>query len=69
MQNTLLSILVAGAGAYSIVASINDWEFFFKSRRATLFVKMFGRKGARIFFSLLGLFMFFLAFKIYASPN
>ncbi len=68
MQNSLLAFLVAGAGGYSIVAAALDWDFFMNSRRARLFVKMFGRNGARIFYVILGLFMFFLAYKIYFSP-
>jgi hypothetical protein len=39
------------AGAYF------NWDFFMKNSRAWLFVKLFGRNGARIVYGLLGAFL------------
>lgn len=42
-------------GAFSIVASVFDIDWYFKTSGADTFVRRFGRKGARIFYVLLGL--------------
>jgi small neutral amino acid transporter SnatA (MarC family) len=62
-SNTIAVIIGFGAGLFSIVASILNWDWFFNHRRARIFLKMFGRTGARIFYTILGLFLFFVAFK------
>ncbi len=62
-SNTFAVIIGFGAGLFSIVASILNWDWFFNHRRARIFLKMFGRTGARVFYIILGLFLFFVAFK------
>jgi hypothetical protein len=57
-------ILCFGGGILTIAASIFNWDFFFEDRKAYIFVKIFGRQGARIFYSLLGLALFFCGYKI-----
>lgn len=42
-------------GAFSICGAALDWDWFMNSRRARLFVRVFGRKGARVIYSLVGL--------------
>ena len=42
-------------GLFSITCAVMDWDFFMNSRRARLFVAIFGRTGARIFYVILGL--------------
>lgn len=62
---TLFSlVLCIGGGTFAILASIFNWDFFFENRKATIFISMFGRKGSRIFYAILGLVLFVLAFKI-----
>ena len=66
MQNKeifALIISIAG-GLFAILGSIFNWDFFFENRRAQLFMDLLGRTGARIFYVLLGLLLFFLAYKI-----
>jgi small neutral amino acid transporter SnatA (MarC family) len=63
-ENVIAVILGFGGGAFCIIASILNWNKFFENRRAYLFVKLFGRTGARIFYSVLGLFLFFIALKL-----
>lgn len=50
-------IVITSIGAFSIVAAIKDWDFFMNHRKAKLFVKLFGRNGARKFYVLLGSFL------------
>jgi len=61
----LIAIIISiGGGAFAILASIFNWDFFFENRKARIFMKIFGRKGSRIFYSILGLLLFFLAYKM-----
>lgn len=64
----LIGIIVSIiAGIFTLLASILNWNFFFESRKARFFVKIFGRNGSRIFYGILGLFFFFLAYKMYTE--
>jgi small neutral amino acid transporter SnatA (MarC family) len=47
--------LFLAAGGFSIVSAVQDWDWFLQSRKARLFVNLMGRKGARIFYGILGL--------------
>lgn len=42
-------------GLFMIYSSIVNLEWFFKQRRAQTMIKLMGRTGARIFYSLMGL--------------
>ena len=52
-----MSILAFFAGAMCIAAAIGDWDWFFENFRASPFVRLFGRGGARVFYALLGAFI------------
>ncbi|MCQ3931630.1 MAG: hypothetical protein DPW16_14325 [Chloroflexi bacterium] len=70
MNNNLLTfLLLFGAGAFTIVGAVMDWNWFMNSRRARFFVAIFGRMGARIFYVLLGLFIIGMAGIIYLGGN
>jgi hypothetical protein len=45
------------SGLLCIVAAILDWDWFFDNWRASLFVNLFGRGGARIVYVILGLIL------------
>ncbi|CAK7038543.1 MAG: hypothetical protein PARBA_04161 [Parabacteroides sp.] len=47
-------ILFIALGAFSIVAALFDFDWYFETSGATTFVKWLGRKGARVFYALLG---------------
>lgn len=49
----MLSIFIA-LGAFSLIAAIFNFDWYFETSGATTFVNKFGRKGARIFYALLG---------------
>lgn len=51
----------AFAGLFSMVAAVADWDFVMNSRKARPLVWLLGRLGARVFYFLLGLFLFGLA--------
>jgi hypothetical protein len=39
---------------FAMVAAATSWEWFMTHRKARLFVKLFGRNGARAFYFILG---------------
>ncbi len=46
--------LIAACGLFAVCGAWFDWDFFMTDHRARLFVNLFGRRGARIFYGLLG---------------
>lgn len=47
-------LILIAAGIFSICGAAFDWDWFINSRKARLFVGIFGRTGARFFYGLLG---------------
>jgi len=41
-------------GAFSLVAAVFNFNWYFESEGVMMFVRRFGRKGARIFYAVLG---------------
>jgi drug/metabolite transporter superfamily protein YnfA len=54
MSPQVSGILFVVVGCFSMAGAYFDWDWFMKNSRAWLFVKLFGRNGARIFYGLLG---------------
>lgn len=52
------------AGAFSIAGAVFDWNFFMENRKAALWVRLFGRNGARVFYVILGLVIIALAIVV-----
>lgn len=44
-------------GTLAILASLFNWEWFFKAQNTQFIVQNVGRKRARLFYALLGLLM------------
>ncbi|MBT3289253.1 MAG: hypothetical protein HN904_25345 [Victivallales bacterium] len=53
----LIPMLLAIAGAFTTAGAVFDWDWFMNSRRAQFLASFFGRKGTRIFYLVLGLFL------------
>lgn len=49
-----MDILLIAVGLFAIVGAALDWNWFMESRKARLFVMIFTRNGARVFYILLG---------------
>lgn len=47
-------LIFVAAGLFTICGAGFDWDWFMNNRRAWIFVTMFGRNGARVFYGLLG---------------
>jgi hypothetical protein len=57
-----VGILFLGIGLFSFLAGTMNWNWFFQTVNASIFLRWFGRKGARIFYSIIGLMIFFIGF-------
>ena len=51
----IYGIIILLAGLFSIVCAAFDFDWFMNNRRASLFVKLFKRNGARAFYIVLGI--------------
>jgi hypothetical protein len=61
-NNILIPIVFALIGVFALLASFFNWNWFFNHRKASFFVGIFGRKGARVFYVLLGCVLLFCAY-------
>lgn len=59
-MNIFLIIIFVLAGVFSLLSSVKNFDWFFNNSKAKPFVKTFGRNGARIFYSILGIFIIIL---------
>ncbi len=62
MSEYLFAIIACILGSITIFVSCTDANWFFSSKNVTFFVRTFGRKGARIFYFLLGVFLWTMAY-------
>jgi hypothetical protein len=54
-------ILVTLVGAFCLISSITNWDWFFNNPRAAFIAKVFrGRNGARLFYLMLGLLLLYI---------
>lgn len=56
-MESLVFVLFILVGVFSVLASVKNWNWFFNNRKARPFVHIFGRTGARIFYTLIGIFI------------
>ena len=47
-------LILAAAGVFSVCGAAFDWDWFMESAKGRAFVALFGRSGARIFYTILG---------------
>lgn len=51
----LFLILFVVLGAFAVLAALLDLEWYFRTSGAQMFVRWLGRRGARIFYFILGI--------------
>ena len=61
----LYMLLCLLGGGFCVFCAAKDYDFFMNSNKAWLFVKIFGRNGARIFYIILGLVI--ICFGVWAG--
>ena len=54
MRDIIFSLLLILAGIFSVVCAAFDFDWFMNHRKAQYISKRIGRKGARIFYVVLG---------------
>jgi predicted small integral membrane protein len=47
-------LIFIAMGSFVLIGAIGNWEWFMNHRKAKLVVKILTRKGARIFYGILG---------------
>ncbi|MBZ0317968.1 MAG: immunity 17 family protein [Anaerolineae bacterium] len=57
-------LILIGCGALIITTAIMDWDWFFSSRTTRLTIMIFGRKIARIIYSIIGFGMIIVAIAV-----
>ena len=57
MSNELYRMLIVTGGLFSIFCAVRDYDWFMINSKAWVFVKLFGRNGARAFYVILGVFL------------
>lgn len=56
-------IILIVVGVFCFVASITNWEWFFKNPRAEFVIRIFrGRNGARVFYLIISLILLYIGF-------
>ena len=48
-------LIVIGTGLFCIICSVKEVSWFFNSRKARVFVKLFGLGAAKVIYTFLGL--------------
>ncbi|MEG1616344.1 MAG: immunity 17 family protein [Bacteroidales bacterium] len=59
-----VAILFICIGTFSWVASLFNWDWFFKSHNASIFLRWFGRQGARWFYGAIGIIVMVIGFMM-----
>jgi hypothetical protein len=54
-QIIVLACVLFASGVFTIAGAVLNWDWFMNSRRAWIFVKLFGRNGARVVYGVFGL--------------
>lgn len=50
----LMVLIIVACGIFSICGAVFNWDWYFNNRKARGVVAIFGRTGARIFYTILG---------------
>ncbi|MBQ9259232.1 MAG: immunity 17 family protein [Neisseriaceae bacterium] len=51
----------------SVCSAVFHWDWFYTNNKAPFFVRIFSRTGARIFYTLLGSFLMYVALHFQAA--
>ena len=57
MSNVVAALFGFAVGIFCIFCAYKDYDWFMNSHKARVFVRLFGRNGARIFYMGLGAFV------------
>ena len=60
----MLGIIAILSGLFMIGAAVLNWDRLMNNNRAAVFVRLFGRNGARVFYVFLGVGLLALGYMI-----
>ncbi|MGN0594122.1 MAG: Imm17 family immunity protein [Hominimerdicola sp.] len=58
----IMALVMFAVGLFTLISSLKEAKWFFENRKAKPFVDMFGFKGAKIFYIILGIIFILLGF-------
>lgn len=61
MAEIIAAVVCFIAGAFSLICSACNFDWYFNTRKAQRFVRLVGRTGARIFYIVLGIIIMVVA--------
>ena len=61
MLTAVMALLV---GALCVISAYKDYDWFFDSSKASFFVKLMGRNGARVFYGVAGVIIMIVGFAM-----
>lgn len=64
MAKIVAVVLFIVLGSFALIASLFNLKWFFTSENGRLFIKLFGYKGARIFYGIVGALILYMAYEI-----
>lgn len=67
MAETIAVILFVILGMLTLVASVFDMKWLFTSESGRFFVKLLGKRGARIFYGAVGILVLYMAYEVSKS--
>lgn len=63
-SSIISAVILILLGLYMILAAVFNWNFFFESRKAAVFLSLFGRNGARIVYLIFGAVLIILSIVV-----
>lgn len=69
MSNALLGFLAMLMGIFCAFCAYKDYNWFMENRKARLFVTLFGRTGARVFYMIFGVIIIVLGIVVMFIPG
>ena len=68
-QKIVCCVFFIAVGIFSLAGAVFDWDFFFNARKSRRIVNIIGRKGARIFYGILGVFIIAMGVAVLVVPE
>jgi len=56
-MNTIIIIVIILTGAFSVLASVKNWDWYFNNYKVQRLVRIFDRTGVRVFHTFIGVFI------------
>ena len=68
-ENGFFRTFIFLCGLFTVFCATQNYDWFMENRKTWLFVKLFGRNGARVVYILIGLFLMGLSIAVQFRPQ